>query len=227
LADNKDITVPSAGNQKLQPDILALGKTRDFSNQASDLRSGKFDTSLGGGNKYTNPSSDLRSGKFDTSLTPASGSSFDRDSNGLLKLKTDKSNFYRGSDGLLRRTGDAEPNLLRKTITSAPTRKRDASGDGPKSTLRPSTKNSSAFGRSTPFSGWFPMMFKSATYDSAVGGIGNPVTIPSFGLNPVAFTLGATTIQGLSWNGGFTNMDISQNGTSATTSYGQAENENA
>lgn len=152
---------------------------------------------------------------------------FDRDSNGLLKLKTEKSNFQRGSDGLLRRSNEKESGLIKPMVSSAPTQKRDVVGDGPKSTLRPSTKNSSAFGRSTPFSGWFPMKFKSATYDSAVGGLGNPVTIPSFGLNPVAFTLGATTIQGLSWNGGFTNMDISQNGTSATTSYGQAENENA
>lgn len=206
MADNRDITVPTAGNKKLQPDILALGKTRDFSNPASDLRSGKFDTSLGGGNKYKNPSSDLRSGKFDTSLTPASGSS-----------------FQRGSDGLLRLKGEREPDLLRKTITSAPTQKRGVDGDGPKSTLRPSTKNSSAFGRAAPFSGWFPMKFKSGVYDSAVGGLSSPVTIPVFGLNPVLFTLGSTTIQGVNFNGGYPTMDINQNSTAPSTTYSQAE----
>ena len=226
MADSKDIVVPSAGNKNLQPDILALGKTRDFKNSASDLRSGKFDTSLGDGNKYTNPSSDLRSGKFDTSLTPASGSSFDRDSNGLYKLKTDKSNFYRGSDGLLRRTGDAEPNLLRKTISAAPTQKRGVDADGPKSTLRPSA-NSSPFGRAVPYSGWFPMKFKSRAYDNAVGGLGNPVEIPTFGLHSLSFPLGSTTLQGMSWNGGIPNINIAQNSTATTTTFHQAENEHA
>jgi len=207
LADNRDITVPSAGNQKLQPDILALGKTRDFSNQASDLRSGKFNTGL----------------SSDNAKKILSDTAFEKGNLNQTRLKTEKDSFFRGKDGLLRRTGDKEPDLLRKTITSAPTQKRDVSGDGPKSTLRPSTKNSSAFGRSTPFSGWFPMKFKSATYDSAVGGLGNPITIPAFGLNPVSFTLGSTTIQGLNFNGGYATMDVNQNSTAPSTTYSQAE----
>jgi hypothetical protein len=215
LADNKDITVPSAGNQKLQPDILALGKTRDFSNQASDLRSGKFDTSL---------TSDKGKELLKDNVNSILGQTFfNRGSDGLLRFKGEKESFRRGSDGLLRRTGEKEPDLLRKTITSAPTQKRDVDGDGPKSTLRPSTKNSSAFGRAAPFSGWFPMKFKSKVFDSAVGGLGNPIEIPTFGLNPVAFSLGATTLQGLNFSGGFPTMDINQNSTAPSTTYSQAE----
>lgn len=167
---------------------------------------GKIDYSLKG-NKYKDPHWDLRSGNdLDTSLLPHNTA------------------FKRGDDGLLRLKGEKESKLLRPSLSLDPTPKRDSVGDGPKSTLRPS-KNSSAYGRAVPKSGWFPMSFKNGVYDNAVGGLGTPVAIESFGLNSLSFQLGSTTLQGMSWNGGQPVINISQNGTAATTTFHQAENE--
>lgn len=213
MAEDKDITVPSAGNKKLQPDILALGKTRDFKNADSDLRSGDIKPALGKTRDFSDPQYDLRSGKFDTSLTPFH-SSFRRGSDGLLRLKGEQESFVRGKDG-----------LLRPTVSPAPTPKRDVVGDGPKSTLRPSEKNFSASSRPVPKSGYFPMRFRGGIYDNAVGGLANPVAINNFGLNPVGFMLGSTTLQAMSWSGGQPLINIVPNGTAATTTFHQAEHE--
>ena len=233
MADSKDITVPSAGNKRLQPDILALPKTRDFANPASDLRSGKFDTSL-----TTQSQRDLLKDNVSEILSQTSfrrGSdgllrlkgekeSFKRGSDGLLRPVDEKEPFYRGSDGLLRATGEKEPNLLRPTISApATTKNRDVWGDGPKSTLRPS-KNSSAFGRAVPHSGYFPLKFKSDALNLAVGDM-STVAIANWGLSPLNFQVGSTTLQGMSWDGGQPVINITPNGTAATTTYHQAEDE--
>jgi len=214
LAENKDIIVPTAGNKKLQP-TLGVGQSDTY-----ELGGGKTTSYLGKG-----PTTSYL-GKEPTKnylgKEPTSSSLVSEKGAKLLKSKGglgDLSGWGNaGKDGPI-----TSNRLIEPMVNSASTQKRDVDGDGPKSTLRPSTKNSSAFGRSTPFSGWFPMKFKSATYDSAVGGLGNPITIPAFGLNPVSFTLGSTTIQGLNFNGGYATMDVNQNSTAPSTTYSQAE----
>ena len=61
--------------------------------------------------------------------------------------------------------------------------------------------------------------------DMAVGGAAAPVAISSFGINNLPFSLGSTTLQAMSWNGGQPVINFSQNGSTVTTHYHQAEDE--
>jgi hypothetical protein len=90
-------------------------------------------------------------------------------------------------------------NIVEPTIHRI--RTRSVMGDGPKSTLRPSKKMPSAFGRGVPYAGSIPNFFKTPHWQSIIGKSNH--FIPNQGLFDAGISMGPKTLQGVNFDGAF------------------------
>ncbi len=228
MADDKDKYVAGRGNPSLDPtrtDLSASAFTRDKNgtlveksklasqNAAIDAREKSAFGRNSAGRltrtediKANNVQLEAMTSKFGT--PESAKSSLDLDSNlsagakaGMSKFGTKEENANWKKNYSIGASFDLGPK------TELANTKRDISGGGAKSGIRP-TKKLSSFGRSVPYDDYSPTAVKSQFFQAAVKSFKH--FIPQFGLFGSGFHGGPIRIKPMKWMGAFPVMDVQQ-----------------
>jgi len=171
----KDVIVSSGGNKFLDPvKIQGIGTMSD---------------SVGGNKPRDNH------GTIDGKPMQSSGLGTQLAEDMKKSNKEKMQNFF----GKNFKSGDDSSPILEPNIPKV--RYGNVRGDGPKSNLRPSKKMGSAFGRGVPYAGGMPNFFKTPNWQTYIGKSSN--FIPHQGLFDAGISMGPKTIQGVSFDGAF------------------------